>query len=191
MHHFHPCSSSLHSSIFLSCLLLSSPVLPFLSSTLLISLFSLFSIYLHLSTLFFTTLYLNRAGSACHASLLYSSPSLHSHLFLSPLSLFIPLHPSLPSTLLVSLLTHFHHTTPLHSFLHHLIEHGLRVMRQFHRILVDQEDALSFKEGEEVTFLRWVRTNLPFLSCTYTILFCFCFVIVLDLSLLFEFFIFC
>ena len=32
----------------------------------------------------------------------------------------------------------------------------MRVMRQFHRILVDQEDAASFKEGEEVTFLRWV-----------------------------------
>mmetsp|Transcript_4746 Transcript_4746/g.4905 ORF Transcript_4746/g.4905 Transcript_4746/m.4905 type:complete len:635 (+) Transcript_4746:1-1905(+) len=34
-------------------------------------------------------------------------------------------------------------------------EYGLRVMRQFHRILVDQSDAVTYKEGEEVTFLRW------------------------------------
>jgi hypothetical protein len=36
----------------------------------------------------------------------------------------------------------------------------MRVMRQFHRILVDQEDAASFKEGEEVTFLRWVSEGM-------------------------------
>jgi glutamyl/glutaminyl-tRNA synthetase len=34
-------------------------------------------------------------------------------------------------------------------------EHGLRVMRRYCRILVDQADAATFTQGEEVTFLRW------------------------------------
>lgn len=34
-------------------------------------------------------------------------------------------------------------------------EMGNRVMRRFNQIYIDQSDATTFKEGEEVTFLRW------------------------------------
>jgi glutamyl-tRNA synthetase len=34
-------------------------------------------------------------------------------------------------------------------------EIGMRIMRKFNQIYIDQSDATTFKDGEEVTFLRW------------------------------------
>jgi glutamyl-tRNA synthetase len=34
-------------------------------------------------------------------------------------------------------------------------ENGTRVMRRFNKLFIDQLDALTFSEGEEVTFIRW------------------------------------
>ena len=44
------------------------------------------------------------------------------------------------------------HTVPL---LPQIPEKGSRVCRRYNKVYVDQEDAVMFKEGEEVTFLRW------------------------------------
>jgi glutamyl-tRNA synthetase len=44
------------------------------------------------------------------------------------------------------------HSVPL---LPQIPEKGTRVMRRNNKVLVDQVDALAFKLGEEVTFLRW------------------------------------
>jgi len=34
-------------------------------------------------------------------------------------------------------------------------ENGMRVMRRFNKLYIDQVDAVTFTEGEEVTFIRW------------------------------------
>lgn len=39
-------------------------------------------------------------------------------------------------------------------------ELGYRVMRRYNKIYVDQDDAMTYKEGEAVTFLRWGNINL-------------------------------
>jgi glutamyl-tRNA synthetase len=53
---------------------------------------------------------------------------------------------NLPTTDITSVSVQIHPQKP---------EMGFRVMRQYHHILVDQADAATFAEGEEVTFLRW------------------------------------